>query len=388
MINNGNGLITLPKNPLWEVSRRFGADELLALIINFSATLGLSLFFATTEGAEATKELLQLGISVQVLFAVVGPIVEKIGFFPLHFREAFVRYRSTPTEHRLSLYAYFKLALHKGMKSLLEDVLIHDPIYIGIMWFGLSKLPQTPAWMLSVFAFVVAVIIVAILEVSFVEVLFKRCKCYLKKIGFQKTIYLESRFHFDDYETAQVLFSQLARRYDLGETTQEVSYRDKYLSLGQWAYNMRKIRVRFRERGLRGGNGISRAIQVVFTRVGEMSKREAGQFRYYPALKEKFYFRFSDRMYWNVSDIPSENVKKFVKKFHNASEEHLIEFERTVANNPKTLLISIDHMSCMAIVEIKAYPSQKRILKEAMRLAMHAGGMQTTHGKQHIKKLS
>jgi hypothetical protein len=274
------------------------------------------------------------------------------------------------------------------MKSLLEDILMHDPIYFVIMYFGLPKLPQTPAWILSVFAFVIAVIIVAILEVSFVELLFKKCKHYLKKIGFQKTTYLESRFHFDDYETAQELFNQLVKRYELGKITPEVSYRDKYLSLGQWAYNMRKVRVRFRERGLRGGNGTSRAIQVVFTRVGEMSKREAGQFRYYPALKEKFYFRFPDKMYWNVSDIPSENVKKFVKKFHNIPEEHIIEFERTVANNPKTLLASIDHMTCVAIVEIKAYPSQKRILKEAMRLAMHAGGMQTTHGKQHIKKLS
>ncbi len=398
MLNNGNGLIILPSNPFWDVFKRFGRDEMIALVINFSATLALSLYFASAMGETTAANLLVAGIEINLLFALVGPIVEKIGFFPAHFKEAFDIYRITPIENRYPLSYYTKKALRGGTKSLIQDILIHDPIYIGIMYVGLLKFPGTPAWILAVFSFVVAVFIVAGLEVGFVEFLYRRCKMKLQKMGFGITSYLESRFHFESYETARDVFDILVEKYDLGTIDTSniahpgesslIAYHDRYVGNSIPIYNARKVRVRFRQRKFRDDRGLSQSAQIAFTRVNEMARKEISQFRYYPVRKDKLYFQFPNKMCWKVNDIVNTNVRSFLQKFHNEDEAYEIEFVRCVANNPDTILVSIDRMEDVTVVEIKAYSDKKRLLKEAMQIAMHAGGTQTTHGKRRIVRMS
>ena len=63
--------IFIPRHPFWTIFRRFGRDELLALVINVFATILAKIFFASA-----------------IILSIAGPIIEKIGFFPAPFYEA------------------------------------------------------------------------------------------------------------------------------------------------------------------------------------------------------------------------------------------------------------------------------------------------------------
>jgi len=61
--------IMLPGSPFWSVFRRFGRDELIAMIINVIGTAIVNFF-----------------IAIPLILSIAGPILEKIGFFPAHLR--------------------------------------------------------------------------------------------------------------------------------------------------------------------------------------------------------------------------------------------------------------------------------------------------------------
>src|SRR3989338_10901706 len=103
--------IHVPGNPYVEVFQRFGRDEAIAGILNIAGTAGISLLTQSP-----------------VILSLAGPLIEKLGFFPAHFKEAWDVYRTTPEENREPLANYIKRALNGGSTSLLEDVLIHDPL--------------------------------------------------------------------------------------------------------------------------------------------------------------------------------------------------------------------------------------------------------------------
>ncbi|MFA5985982.1 MAG: hypothetical protein WC819_01375 [Parcubacteria group bacterium] len=398
MLKDGTDMIVLPGSPFWDVFKRFGSDEVLALVVNTGATFWLGLYFTNTAGTDVVARFAGVYVTLNFLLSLIGPVVEKVGFFPLHFWEAFKIYRSTIQENRRSLCCYFGKALRKGSKSLMQDVLIHDPVYFAIMYVGLLCLPETPAWLLSFFSFVVAVFIVAGGEVSFVELLYLRLKRGLKRLGFSQISYLESRFYYDSHETARMIFDMLVARYDLATMgidgsvfSQDPSvsqYYDRYIGNKLPVYNARRPRVRFRQRESRKDKKSLMSIQIVFTLTKEMDRREVAQYRYFPIRKDKFYCRFSGNMCENIVDILDPSIRRFLKRFFLPKDVTNVQFVRMVANNPQTLLVSLDQVGEVSIVELKTYLGQKTILKEAMRLAMHHGGQQTTHDKHVITHIS
>lgn len=394
MLKDGTDLIVLPNSPFWDVFKRFGSDEVLALVVNSGATFLLGLYFVNTPGTEIVASFVGIHITLNVLFSLIGPIVEKIGFFPLHFWEAWKIYKSTVKDDRLKLRHYFGRALRNGSKSLMQDVLVHDPVYIAIMYAGLFCLPETPAWLLSFFSFVVAVFIVAGGEVSVVELLYVRFKRGLKKLGFSEISYLESRFYYDSHESAKNIFNMLVARYELAtmgvdgtiisQGPSVSQYCDRYVGNKLPVYNARRPRVRFRQRDSRVDKKSLMSIQIVFTLTKEMDRREVTQYRYFPIRKDKLYRRFPGCMCENVIEDLDSSTKKFLKSFFVPKDVIDVQFSRMVANNPETILVSLDQVGDVSIVEIKAYVGKEAVLKEAMRLAMHHGGQQTTHDKHII----
>ena len=398
MLKDGADLIVLPGSPFWDVFKRFGSDEVLALVVNTGATFFLGLHFSNTVGTEVVASFIGVHITLNVLLSLVGPVVEKVGFFPLHFWEAFKIYKSTLKDNRQSLRYYVCKALQKGSKSLMQDILVHDPVYIAIMYVGLFCLPETPAWLLSFFSFVVAVFIVAGGEVSFVEILYAKFRRRLKRLGFSQISYLESRFYYDSFETAKKIFDVLVAQYGLGTMgvdgnvlSQEPSViqcYDRYVGNKLPVYNARRPRIRFRQRDSRADKESLMSIQIVFTSTKEMDRREVTQYRYFPIRKDKLYYRFSGHIRENIIDTFNPSIKKFLKRFFVSENVIDVQFTRMVANNPQTILVSLDQVGEVSIVEIKAYLGKEMILKEAMRLAMHHGGQQTTHDKHIITSMS
>jgi hypothetical protein len=386
-----NKEIVLPGNPFWKVFKSFGADEAIALLVNFAATAVLTLFLNSHYG---TAIIAFLGIGTALLLSVIGPVAEKIGFFFRHFYEAWDEYRTTPQEEKRPLCAYFAKAVKGGSKSLFEDILIHDPLYIAFMYAGLKIFSGIPPWILCVFSFVVAVFAVACLEVGFKEALHWLNKQNLKRKGFEIEPYFESRFYYKSEEKAMSVFKTLVEKYGLGITekdgsvreneTAKINYYDRYFTESP-GLNGRKLQIRARERDINQKEKIN-SWQLIYLLVSEVWNREVDQYRYFVVKKEKIYFLCEDNeMPWRPADIKNSKIRKTIQRKMSSGKFADIRFVREVAQHPDSLLISFDCVKGkIFIVEIKAYPKRKKLLKEAMRYAMMQGGIQTTHGKYNL----
>ena len=139
--------ISLPGSPFWNIFKRFGRDEMIALVINVIATV-----------------LVGTIVRIPLVLALTGPIVEKVGFFIAHFNEAYNVYSTTPEKQRKKISYYSKKAIKNGSTSLIEDILIHDPIYILFMFTGILIYPACPIWILALLSFIIAVLLVVVLQ--------------------------------------------------------------------------------------------------------------------------------------------------------------------------------------------------------------------------------
>jgi len=360
--------IKLPKSPFLEVCQRFGLDEALAMFINVIGTGIISLFSASP-----------------ILLSFAGPVIEKIGFFPLHFKQAYDLYRTTPEKRRHKLSKYFARALKSSSKSLIQDILIHDPIYIILMFTGLKLYPLTPPWLLALGSFLIAVVIVALLEVGYTEISYKLFKKRLKTKGFGIEFYYESRFYIDTNVDPKLIINELAKEFNLN-TIKLLKYNDKYYENKLNTFNGRTATLRLRHRELNKGKEIKTA-QIIYTRSSEIAKKELMQYKYFPQRKEKIYFFLKQKMPKDIDKIKDKNIKKIMKKFAETKNTWQVKFNRYVAYDPETLLISMDHVIYadnkpdFYVLEIKTY-KDIRLLKKAMRYIMkHFPVIQTTHGK-------
>jgi adenylate cyclase class IV len=359
-----NEPINVPGNPFWNVFKRFGRDEAIAMIINVLGTAGLA--FVTTN---------------IFLLSMIGPIIEKIGFFPAHIKEALEVYNTTPEKRRKSRLFYVKKAFKNGSKSLLEDILVHDPIYIILLLVGLKLYPATPVWMLSAFSFVVAVIMVSGLEVSFTEWQYLRFKNKLKKCGFGFENYYESRFLISTIKNPNKVIKDLAKEFNLSDI-RTMHYQDIYYSNKLPEFSGRTAKVRLRRRTDTPKSWMQTA-QITYTRATEISKRKPDQCRYFPIRKEKMYAFMKYKMPKSIGQIKNSAVRSLLKKACDTEQPQKVNFVRTVAYNEE-LLISTDKVhgnNPFYLLEIKTY-KDTNLLKEAMRYVMRElPVVQTTHGK-------
>jgi len=344
--------IKIPENPFWEVFRRFGRDELIAMIINVIGTAIISFFTA-----------------IPILLSITGPIIEKIGFFPANFWEARKIYKTTPKKQRKHLTHYMKKAVKQGLTSLTEDVLVHDPLYILFMFIGLVAYSSIPVWILAAISFVIAVIIVAGLEVAAREIQYKLFKRKMKKAGFELESFYETRFFISSKENSQKLLQKLIKDFRIKPLDNTLEYHDEYFENNLGVYSGRTPKVRIRKRAKNSGKGLMKTVQIVYTRASEKQTSKREQYRYFPIKKEKFYYVLDQKIPKTINEIENSKVRSILKSCRKSIPKK-VSFKRTFASN-KSILFSIDKPSKGAdyyVLEIKSWKSKD--LLEAMRYVM------------------
>lgn len=373
--------IELPSNPFWEVFKRFGRDEMISMVINVAGTAGISYFL----NANLDKN------TRNVILSVSGPIIEKIGFFPAHFKEAHDLYKTTPKKEREPMLKYFKKAVKNGSVSLAEDVLVHDPMYVTMMYTGMQLYPQTPAWLLSGASFIAAVFAVAGLEVCLTEARYLNFKRNLKNIGFDKESYFESRFYIDERKNTHDILEAMASEFKL-PTMQTAEYNDVYLKTKLPAYSGRKPKLRLRKRIIEDEEPI-RSAQIIYTTTSELAKKEASQFRFFPQRKDKFYFLLEQQMPESIDEIKEPKAREYLQKINDGTFSENVHFSRVIARDNDGLLVAADKLHFSGerpfnVIELKVR-TDKKLMKEAMRYVMlEFPCMQITYGKSELVAMS
>jgi len=379
--------IAVPSNPFWKVLKTFGRDEFIAGLLSV----------AVTAAAEAVFYFLKMpktGVALLVL-AFIGPIFEKFGFFIGHIKDSYEVYRTTREVDRKPYSHYAKVAFKGGSKSLIQDILVHDPIYVGLMLGGMWIHPSTPAWLLVPVAFAVAVLLVAFGEVSFTELRYRLFQHRLFKLGFRAEKYLEARFYValpsDSMEKAvERLADDLKRQcFDYRNFDENIfTYTDYYYKPDLSNYNARTPKIRLRERSSK--NKQFNSLQVVYTRAVEETESAPEQYRFFPQRKDKFYLPLSEEDLSSCTNIKDEALRLYFRKITTSnSPVKKIKFSRQAFYSPKSMFVAIDTIedqeTPFVVIEFKVYQEKQKLLKEAMRFIMHKYKVvQTTHGKSEL----
>lgn len=353
--------IHLPGSPFWNVFKRFGRDELIAMFINVIGTAIMSIFNPSL-----------------IVLSITGPVIEKIGFFPAHIKEAVSVYKTTPKEKRKSFRHYLKKAFRGGLVSLLEDLLVHDPVYILLMFFGLKIYAATPVWLLSAASFVIAVFVVAAGEVLVTETRYYLFRRKFKKQGFRYEPYYESRFFISDSENQEQVLKKIAQRFDLTQK-RELDYNDCYLEHTLPTFSGREGKIRLRRRRRFEGDYIQTA-QIVYTRAGQEQTSKYDQYRFFPIRKEKLYMIMRGTMPKSFTTIKNHKVKNALKKYCS-KDMQCIKFKRKVAHNHE-LLVSIDNLhDGRYLLEVKTYTDTKLLVQATRYVMQEFPLVQTTKSK-------
>lgn len=393
--------IVIPANPFWKVLRTFGRDEFYAGVISILVTGCLEVFF--------WLQGIPPGAGTILVLAFAGPIFEKIGFFVGHFRDALRVYQETPKDIQKPLTYYLKRAFQGGAKSLAQDILVHDPIYAGLMLGGMHFNSGTPAFILVPIAFGVAVILVAALEVGVHEIRYHLFRKKLASLGFARESYLESRLYLEPNFDPQQVITKLRDKFFPGVPIRTLEYQDNYcLGCEELPeFNSRSGKLRIRNRGhLDKPDEWVNTVQLIYTRAVEDSDG-LSQFRCFPLRKDKFYKLMPPWITRTLGETTEDALKYamglplslradpyWIKQLHCPHPDHShshplypITFVRQVVHS-KELLISVDSVNGFHLVEIKAYPAHAQRLKEAMRYVMHHFPvMQMTHGKSELARM-
>ncbi len=370
--------IAIPGSPFWDALKSFGRDEALAMVINIVGTVGVD--FALQRDLLGT-----FGEEEQrVILTFAGPVIEKFGFFPAHLKEAYDIYQTTPADQRDPYSHYVALGLKNGSKSLLKDILIHDPLYAVMMYSGLHFNSGTPAWMIATVSFIGAVFAVAGLDVAYDETKYWKLQRKARKAGWGIEDYFESRFLIDERIEPEKIVEGVMREFSLSDQ-QRGEYHDRYFESLLPELSKRVAKVRLRERQL-GEENTFRTAQIVYTRAGEIAQKNPQQFRYFPVEKRKIYFALDQEMPQSVDQIKDARAKDFLnERIGSALNE--IRFTRLIAKNPELLVAAdcLDMVRPFNVVELKTRTDTK-LLQEAMRYVMLTYPvLQTTYGKADLR---
>ncbi len=232
--------IELPKNPFWEVLTSFSRDEAIAMMINVAGTAAM----------DYSLGLMGMQQYRSTVLSLTGPVVEKIGFFPAHIKEAYDVWNTTPESERKALGVYVKQALRNGSKSLALDIAVHDPIYAGLMYTGMQLHAETPAWIIAGASFVAAVFVASGLVVAGNELRYIDLQRKVKHAGFKKEAYYESRFYMTPEVDPESIIARMDKEFNL-KTEQHIYYSDKYFTTSLPEISGRRPKVRLRHRVIR-----------------------------------------------------------------------------------------------------------------------------------------
>lgn len=396
--------IKLPSSPFWEVFKTFGRDEMFAMLVNIGATFLVALLIPLIT---VNYLLIPIGISsmnfifVDVIYlkvgaiALAGPIFEKVGFYIGHIKDAIFEYRKRLTnDHTLSY--YYKRAVKRGTSSLIKDILIHDPIYVLLMTYGIITLPGL--WLtveqsfgipgegvLAVISFVLAVFVVSFIDIAWQELSFKKFVYQLKKKGFGVEKYYEVRFLINKTEDPKIILEKIKDKFNLPQNT-VIPYNDYYYNHDLSKFSTRVPKFRIRSRTSCEDGSIMNTIQVVYTKTFEEFSNQLSQYRYFLTKKWKIYKILNNKtLIKSFEEAKKEfkNMDGFLKK-RIFSENGKVMFSRDFTNFEDGLFVSVDNVDRdkdNIVVELKVC-NDKYLLKEAMEFVMNKfDTIQTTKGK-------
>lgn len=279
---------------------------------------------------------------------------------------------------------YLRLAFKNSAKSLTEDILIHDPLYIIFMFTGLAFIPSAPVWMIAATSFIIAVVIVTVLEVAYTEIAYIRFKRKLRSIGFQSETYYETRFFISSTESQKDLLENLQKTFNLTQTG-TLEYNDLYYENRLKEYSGRFPKVRLRSRGNDKKRNLMQTLQIVYSKAQESSAQKHDQYRFFPMKKEKLCYVIKNKMPESLEDVKNIQAKKILKhsiKLHPQK----ISFQRRYARN-KDLLVTLDKIAIKRnfyLLELKTKKNTQTLI-EAMRYVMQKFPVvQTTKGKYDL----
>ena len=378
--------IRIPGSPYWAVLKRFGRDELLALIVNVVGTGAFGWLVAT--GSMFTL-LTLMGLDAEAVWAswgvlglsLVGPVVEKVGFFIGHIWDAWGVYKTTRKEDRQSLVYYIKKVVKGGSVSLIEDILIHDPCYIGLMLVGQMMYPAAPVWLLAFASFVVAVALVPLVEWWVTEARFKMHLALAGRHGFEVEPYYETRFHVSQDVPPDVLLSDMAKVFGLRSGAVPIRYTNLYYDCNLPEYSGRNAEFRLRWRTNNKGPGMIKSAQIVWTRASE-HKGDVDQHRYFPIRKLKLYAVLQGGKPSDFDSIPDPDVRWVAHKISTEKLLAEVSFVRMLARSPQ-LLVSADisKEQDSYVVEIKTRDNIPLLIQAMRYLMRNYPVVQTTEGK-------
>jgi len=358
-----NKTIVLPENSFWKVFKRFGKDEMISMVFN---VLGSIIIFKVLKQHYVDTDPFFL-----FLVSIAGPIIEKLGFYPAHFYEAYKKYkRQTVDKYRV----FLKKAIKDGSVSLLEDILIHDPVYILLMYAGLKTYSATPVWMLSFLSFVIAVVVVSFLEVYFFEIWYKLFSRKLIKKGYKKESYYETRFIVNNTYNVLTTIEEMKSEFNLVDKIEDLSYVDNYFDNKLIEFNGRAPLLRYRKSWKAREVDPRSMLEIIYTKSGELKLTDLNQYRFFINKREKFTIDKTDE---NKKHHSTFKIKNYI--------ENIVVFKRSIYRNKKGLFLTIDYVKDdYHVIELKVY-EDKYLLMNAMKHLMDKCNLtMTTHGKNSL----
>jgi hypothetical protein len=361
--------ISVLGSPIWIVLKRFGRDEFISLIFSIVSTVIISIF---------TPSILILSIG--------APIIEKIGFFPGNFYDAYKNYKHKTNKKSLSY--HLNSGFKNSIKTLLEDLFLHDPIYIFLM-YSLLSIYSKPIWLITFFSFIVAVVIVSLIEASFVELNYFLFKYKLKKLHLKEKSYYEARFLILKDKALFPLFKKIINKLNL-KHKQIINIKDIYFENKLKRYSDRNVVLRFSSYCEQNKN-TDNSIQIIYSRSKEFydSSMKFDQYRYFLISKTKLKYDI-DNLSLNNLKSKNYNLYKFFKintynkKSHGS---HSVTFNRTLFHNDE-LSLSIDECNNKNFLtfEIKVFKDKKLLIEVMQYVMRYLPVFQTTESKLDMHK--
>ncbi len=369
--------IDVPLPPWLEELKEFGTAEGAALLTNVGMTgiLEYTLpFFGLT------------GKALQATLSGAGPVVEKVGFLAKPGYRAWRNYKTTEEAERKKISAYVKNAFAGAGPDLLKDVLVHDPLYVAMMYEG-QKHTSISATLLSLFSFITAVGIVATGTVAYNEIKHALTRKKLIKNGFQKEEYFESRFYMPAKTNPSEVYQTLADHFKLPiRSTDE--YHDLYFEHTLPQLSGRTAKLRLREHAFENSH-TDHSAQIVFTRA-KKTRAESGLAPCFPVRKEKFYRKFDTQTFpETMTQLPEDESKKvlcsYVAKENNPPKK--VAFTRHIARDPHGILFTVDEIARknpFYVVELKVHEDTVLLAKAMRHLMSEYNPIQTTYSKLEL----
>ena len=362
---NQKSSIHIPDHPYKSEITSFGRDEMAWLAVNTIGTAVIDYMLKNFShmSEQAKKDTL----------SVWGPLVEKIWFFIPHLVKEILHQRKHKEKDIKKL---LKNTFSWWSETLVKDILLHDPLYIWMMYAGQEFTPQTPTIILSFVSFISALLVVGIVKVGYDEWKFRYFCHTLKKKWFLHESYYESRIHMHSYEEAEKIFESLMKEFSITEKNSR-EYNDVYYSPKPIKYLSGRT-ARVRERTRTSIDEVLHTWQLLFTKPREFKTKNIEQYRYFPIKKDKFAFKAASR----------EEVEATLATYKHAESSKSVNFKRRYANDPSGLLVTMDTLCTWGeekyVIELKVH-KDLLLLKEAIKkVLIDSTWEQHTDGKDDI----